>query len=86
MLAPGLTATLNSDGSITLTWSAPDDGSVNGYRLPYPVCAGPRRARKLSIVYVSDMGNTATTYTDTGTDLNTRYGYHVKGQERSRPE
>ena len=26
------------------------------------------------------MGNTATTYTDTGTDLNTRYGYHVKAK------
>ena len=26
------------------------------------------------------MGNTATTYTDTGTDLDTRYGYHVKAK------
>ena len=38
----------------------------------------PKKGEKTLIVYVSDMGNTATTYTDTGTDLDTRYGYHVK--------
>ena len=32
------------------------------------------------IVYISDMDNTATTYTDTGTGLDTRYGCHVKAK------
>ena len=32
------------------------------------------------IVYISDMDNTATTYTDTGTGLDTRYGYHLKAK------
>ena len=29
-------------------------------------------------MYVSDTGGTATTYTDTGTSLDTRYVYRVK--------
>ena len=74
---PGLTATLNSDGSITLTWSAPDDGSVTGYHV---LLRRPKEGEKALIVYVSDMGNTSTTYTDTGTDLDPRYGYHVKAK------
>ena len=46
----------------------------------------PKKGEKTLIVYVSDMGNTATTYTDTGTDLDAgsdldaRYGYHVKAK------
>ena len=46
----------------------------------------PKEGEETLIVYVSDMGNTATTYTDTGTDLNAgtdldaRYGYHVKAK------
>ena len=43
-------------------------------------CAGPKEDEETFIVYVSDMGNTATTYTDTGPDLDTRYGYHVKAK------
>ena len=31
------------------------------------------------------MGNTATTYTDTGTHLDTRYGYHVKAKNAHGP-
>ena len=73
----GLTATLNWDGSITLTWSAPDDGSVTGHHV---VLHRPKEGEKTFIVYVSDMSNTAIAYTDTGTDLNTRYGYRVKAK------
>ena len=46
----------------------------------------PDEGEETSIVYVSDMGNTAAPYTDTGTVLDTRYWYHAKGQERPRPE
>ena len=67
---PGLTATLNSDDSITLTWSAPDDGSVTSYHI---LLRRPKEGEETRIVYVSDMGNT-------GTDLDPRYGYHVKAK------
>ena len=40
--------------------------------LPLSCCVGPRRARQILIVYVSDMGNNATADTDTGTDLDTK--------------
>ena len=77
MAGPGLTATLNSDGSITLTWSAPDHGSVTSYLV---LLCRSKGGEETLIVYVSDMGNTATTYTDTGTDLDTRYRYHVRAK------
>ena len=40
----------------------------------------PKEGEETIIVYVSDMGNTAAADTDTGTDLNTMYGYHVKAK------
>ena len=40
----------------------------------------PKEGEESLIIYVSDMGNTATTHTDTGTDLDTSYGYHVKAK------
>ena len=40
----------------------------------------PKEGEETLIVYVSDIGSTATTYKDTGTDLDTRYGYHVKAK------
>ena len=44
---------------------------MTGYHV---LLRSPRRARKLSsFTYVSDMGNT-------GTDLNARYGFHVKAK------
>ena len=40
----------------------------------------PKEGEETFIVYVSDMGNTAITDTDTGTDLDTRYGHRVKAK------
>ena len=40
----------------------------------------PKEGEETFIVYVSGMGNTATADTDTGTDLDPRYGYHVKAK------
>ena len=45
----------------------------------------PKEGEETFNVYVSDMGNTATADTDTGTDLNTRYGYHVKAKNAHGP-
>ena len=58
-------------------WTAPYDGSVTGY---YALLRRPKEGKGTLIVYVSDTGNTATTYTNTGTNLDTRYGYHVKAR------
>ena len=72
-----LTATLNSNGSITLNWSAPNDDSVTGYVV---LRRRPQQGESSLTIYVSDTGSTATTYTDTGTDLDTRYVYRVKAK------
>ena len=40
----------------------------------------PNEGEETLIVYLSDMGDTATTYTATGTDLDTMSGYHVKAK------
>ena len=51
-------------------WTAPYDGSVTGY---YALLRRPKEGKGTLIVYVSDTGNT-------GTNLGTRYGYHVKAR------
>ena len=50
---------------------------MTGYHL---VLHRPEEGEKTFIVCVSDMGNTAIAYTDTGTGLNTGYGYRVKAK------
>ena len=72
----GLSATLNADGSITLTWTAPA-GDVDGYQI---LRRRPRQGETDLAVYVSDTGRTATTYTDTASSLDTRYVYRVKAR------
>ncbi len=70
-----LTAVENADGSVTLTWDAPDDDSVTGYRiLRRNADAGEH---SLS-VYVPDTGSDATSYTDTDVAAGTKYVYRVK--------
>ena len=56
-----LTATANSDGSVTLSWEAPDDDSVTGYQV---LRRRPREGEKTLLVHVNDTGSTATKYTD----------------------
>ena len=70
-----LTATLNSDGSITLSWTAPEDDSVTGYQI---LRRRPQQGESELQVYVDNTDSTATSYTDTNTDLDTRYVYRVK--------
>lgn len=40
----------------------------------------PKESEDALTVYVSDTGSTATTYTDTGTSLATRYVYRIKAK------
>ena len=72
----GLSATLNGDGSITLTWNVPD-GDVDGYQI---LRRRPQQGESELAVYVDNTGTTATTWTDTGTSLDTRYVYRVKAR------
>ncbi|WP_420622665.1 Calx-beta domain-containing protein [Candidatus Poriferisodalis sp.] len=69
-----LAATVNNDGSITLTWDAPGDDSVTG-------CQILRRTAQdghALLVYVTDTGSTATTFTDTDVTAGIRHTYRVK--------
>ena len=60
-----LTAVANQGGSITLTWTAPDDDSITGYQI---LRRRPSRDETTLVVYFEDTGSTGTTYTDTDTD------------------
>ena len=70
-----LTAESNNDGTITLTWNAPDDDSVTGYQI---LRRRPQEGENTLEIYVSDTGSTATKYTDTDAPAGTRYVYLVK--------
>ena len=65
----------NADGSVTLTWDAPDDDSVTGYRiLRRNADAGEH---SLSVL-VEDTGSDATSYIDEDVAAGTKYVYQVK--------
>ena len=70
-----LTGVVNGDGSITLSWDAPDDDSVTGYQI---LRRRPTMDENTLLVYVEDTGSTATTYTDTNVTAGVRHVYRVK--------
>ena len=70
-----LTATVNDDGHVVLTWTAPDDDSVTGYVI---LRRRPAEGENSLQVYVADTGSTATTYTDTNVTAGTQHVYRVK--------
>ena len=72
-----LTGTPNADGSITLTWTAPEDDSVTSYQV---LRRRPEWGETQMEVYVDDTGSTETSYTDTNTSEYTRYVYRVKAR------
>ena len=73
----GLTGTINGDGTITLSWTAPDDDSVTGYQVLRAEAAVGETGLE---VYVDDTGSPAAAYTDTNTVEYTRYVYRVKAR------
>ena len=73
----GLTGTINGDGTITLSWTAPEDDSVTGYQV---LRRRPQLGETGLEVYVDDTGSPAATYTDTNTVEYTRYVYRVKAR------
>ena len=70
-----LAAVENADGSVTLAWDAPDDGSVTGYRILRRIPAAGERSLS---VHVPDTGSAATSYTDADVAAGTKYVYRVR--------
>ena len=77
-----LSASLNPDGSITLTWDAPDDASVTGYQV---LRRRPTLGEQTLRVYVENTGTTATTFTDTAVTAGVRHTYRVKAINEAGP-
>jgi hypothetical protein len=70
-----LTAVVNDDGSATLSWDAPDEDSVTGYRI---LRRRPSEGEKELLVYVNDTGSTAAAHTGTGVTAGIRHVHRVK--------
>ena len=70
-----LTATVNPDGSVTLSWEAPQDDSITGYQI---LRRRPTEGEDTLLVYVADTQSAATTYTDTNVTQGVQHAYRVK--------
>ena len=70
-----LTATVNADGHIVLSWTAPDDDSITGYQI---LRRRPGEGESALLMYVADTQSTATTFTDTGVAAGVKHVYRVK--------
>ena len=70
-----LTGTANSDGTVTLSWDAPNDDSVTGYQI---LRRRPREGENTLLVHVNDTGSTATEYTDNDVTPDVLHTYRVK--------
>ena len=70
-----LTAVVNTDGSVTLSWEAPDDDSVTGYQI---LRRRPTLDESTLLSYVDDTNGTATIFTDTSVTAGIRHVYRVK--------
>ena len=77
-----LVGTVNSDGSVTLTWEAPDDDSITGYQI---LRRRPTEGENTLLVYVADTQITATTYTDTNVTTGVQHAYRVKAINAAGP-
>ena len=70
-----LAASDNRNGTLSLTWDAPDDESVTGYQI---LRRRPDEGERTLLVYVADTGSTDTTWTDTEVTIGTPHVYRVK--------
>ena len=70
-----LTGVANADGTVTLSWDAPDDDTVTGYQI---LRRKPREGEKTLLVHVNDTGSTATEYTDRDVTSDVGHAYRVK--------
>ena len=65
----------NADGTVTLSWDAPDDDTVTGYQI---LRRRPTEGENTLLVHVNDTGSTATKYTDRDVTPDVRHAYRVK--------
>ena len=70
-----LTGAANADGTVTLSWDAPNDDSVTGYQI---LRRRPREGEGTLLVHVNDTGSTATEYTDNDVTADVLHAYRVK--------
>ena len=70
-----LTAVVNGDGNIVLSWVAPDDGQVTGYRI---LRRRPILGEDVLLEYVANTRSTAATFTDTNVTAGVQHVYRVQ--------
>ena len=70
-----LTGAANADGTVTLSWDAPNDDTVTGYQI---LRRRPREGENTLLVHVNDTGSTATEYTDRDVTPDVGHAYRVK--------
>ena len=70
-----LTAAVNDDGSITLSWDTPDDDTITGYEI---LRRRPTEGERRLTTYVANTDTTDTTYTDANVTSGVRHVYRVK--------
>ena len=70
-----LTGVANADGTVTLSWEAPDDDSVTGYQI---LRRRPTEGENTLLVYVEDTGSAATTYSDANVSAGIKHVYRVQ--------
>ena len=80
----GLSASVVSHDSITLTWDDPDDSSITGYQVLRRSRDGDEygdgEGAAEFVVIADNTGSATTTYTDTSVTPRTRYVYRVKAK------
>ena len=74
-LPTNLTATVNSAGHIVLSCTAPDDGSITGYRI---LRRRPTLGEDGLLEYVAKTQSTAVTFTDTDVTPGALHVYRVQ--------
>ena len=70
-----LTGAANADGTVTLSWDAPNDDTVTGYQI---LRRRPTEGEKTLLVHLNDTGSTATEYTDNDVTPDVGHAYRVK--------
>ena len=65
----------NADGTVTLSWEAPEDDRVTGYQI---LRKRTSRGEQTLLVHVNDTGSTATEYTDSEVTPDVLHAYRVK--------
>ena len=75
--APSNLRVVTGKGSVELTWEAPDDATVTGYRIERRRADGPHRDNH---TLVEDTGSSETGYTDQSAEKGVEYEYRVSAR------